>query len=188
MPLYDSLGENAIEYIIDHSESQFLVISSAKLAAFTAALPKITQTLKGVVYWGPESPSVQPGVAALQQRGTQCIPYTTFLTNGAANPMPEDPPSPQDICTIMYTSGTTGDPKGVLLTHASVVACVESLKAFMADNNLKLSHSARPLPPHLFNFQSLFALQRWRSAGHAPACARTALCAAAAAAPRLIAP
>lgn len=34
------------------------------------------------------------------------------------------PPKPEDLSCIMYTSGSTGDPKGVVLTHANIVAGV----------------------------------------------------------------
>lgn len=30
-------------------------------------------------------------------------------------------PKPSDVATVCYTSGTTGDPKGVMLTHANIV-------------------------------------------------------------------
>ena len=30
--------------------------------------------------------------------------------------------APDDLATIIYTSGTTGEPKGVMLTHANLVA------------------------------------------------------------------
>lgn len=32
------------------------------------------------------------------------------------------PPNPEDLATICYTSGTTGTPKGVMLTHGNVIA------------------------------------------------------------------
>lgn len=68
VPLYDTLGENAIEYIIDHSESSFIIVAAAKLPAFSKALPLIKTTLKGVVYWG-KSPSPE-ALSAIQAKGT----------------------------------------------------------------------------------------------------------------------
>lgn len=37
------------------------------------------------------------------------------------------PPTPEDICTICYTSGTTGNPKGVTLTHQNAVAAISAV-------------------------------------------------------------
>ncbi|PNH12187.1 Long chain acyl-CoA synthetase 5 [Tetrabaena socialis] len=53
VPLYDSLGENAIEYIVNHSEAVAAFVSSEKLPALAKALPRTKATLKVVVYWGP---------------------------------------------------------------------------------------------------------------------------------------
>lgn len=53
VPLYDSLGENAIEFIINHSEATLIFASHDKLGALLAALPKVTEWVKQVVYWGP---------------------------------------------------------------------------------------------------------------------------------------
>lgn len=52
--------------------------------------------------------------------------YLVFLSQverlGSKQDHPEIPPKPEDICTICYTSGTTGAPKGVTLTHQNLVA------------------------------------------------------------------
>ena len=45
---------------------------------------------------------------------------------GQASPMPYRAPRPDDIVTINYTSGTTGNPKGVTLTHANAVAAASA--------------------------------------------------------------
>lgn len=55
VPLYDSLGENAIEFIISHSESTFIFVAHDKLEALLKALPKVLQWVKTVVYWGNAS-------------------------------------------------------------------------------------------------------------------------------------
>lgn len=41
---------------------------------------------------------------------------------GVENPVDPVPPAPEDLCCIMYTSGSTGPPKGVPLTHKNVIA------------------------------------------------------------------
>lgn len=60
------------------------------------------------------------------------------LQAGAAAPKPADPPAPTDLCTVMYTSGTTGDPKGVMLTHAAVVSTTAGLLAYLEQTGMKM--------------------------------------------------
>jgi long-chain acyl-CoA synthetase len=50
------------------------------------------------------------------------------VPQGAAKPAPETPPKSEDVSTIMYTSGTTGDPKGVVITHGSIIAALGGLE------------------------------------------------------------
>jgi long-chain acyl-CoA synthetase len=50
------------------------------------------------------------------------LSYNEFLSLGKENPVEEVKPSSDEICCIMYTSGSTGNPKGVILTHGNVVA------------------------------------------------------------------
>ena len=48
---------------------------------------------------------------AAERAGIQAYTWQAFLDLGRKSPRPADPPKPEDLCTIMYTSGTTGDPK-----------------------------------------------------------------------------
>ncbi|RZB94869.1 Long chain acyl-CoA synthetase 4 [Glycine soja] len=44
-----------------------------------------------------------------------------------------------DVCTIMYTSGTTGDPKGVLITNESIITLLAGIQQLLKSCNEKLN-------------------------------------------------
>ena len=58
VPLYDSLGENAIEFIIHHSEATIVFVASDKAANLAQALPLVKGQVGTVVYWGPKDAGV----------------------------------------------------------------------------------------------------------------------------------
>ena len=52
MPLYDTLGENAIEYILGHSEASVIIVATDKIGNLARALAASKQHVETVVYWG----------------------------------------------------------------------------------------------------------------------------------------
>ena len=56
VPLYDTLGENAIEYILGHSEASVVVVAADKIGNLAAALSTNKEHVQTVVYWGPAGP------------------------------------------------------------------------------------------------------------------------------------
>jgi long-chain acyl-CoA synthetase len=56
VPLYETLGEDAIEYIIEHSEARLVVVAGKRLGRMAAALQQVGK-LAGVVFWGEAVPA-----------------------------------------------------------------------------------------------------------------------------------
>lgn len=54
-----------------------------------------------------------------------------------------------DICTIMYTSGTTGDPKGVMISNESILSIISGVNHHLEDMNEEVTQYS------LFSFDSI---------------------------------
>jgi long-chain acyl-CoA synthetase len=52
VPLYDTLGVTAVEFILKHSDSVAAVVEGAKLDVLADALPSVKSQLKLVCFWG----------------------------------------------------------------------------------------------------------------------------------------
>merc|ERR1719507_492956 len=81
--------------------------------------------------------------------GIRVLSFDNIIAEGLSKPLPLNPPNPKDIATFCYTSGTTGDPKGALLSHENIIsdcACFPSRMSLTKDD-VHLSYL--PLP-HIF--------------------------------------
>jgi len=131
VPLYDTLGPDAVEYICNHAELAMVACSTAVLPTMLQCIARCP-TLKLLVVWGPGSNRLPEAPA-----GSSCrlVSLDQVESLGRRHPRAHIPPRPSDIATICYTSGTTGTPKGAVLTHANLIADGAGTCALLTDWN-----------------------------------------------------
>lgn len=118
VPLYDTLGPDAVEYIINHAELSTIFCTRDKLNTVMECLAECPTVRTVVVIGGNEQ--LLPLVSG--KTNVKYISYTKLEAQGRANLRPFSPLEPEDMVSICYTSGTTGVPKGAMLTNRSIVA------------------------------------------------------------------
>ena len=71
--------------------------------------------------------------------------WDRFVEFGQSNPHDPTPGGFKDICTIMYTSGTTGEPKGVEISHEAILTSAGALLKLMSQFGVHCGCVAAPL-------------------------------------------
>lgn len=160
--LYDTLGPDTTEFIINHSELTCVVSSIDHIPTLLRVKPRCP-SLKLIICldqtYHNDHPKFSKGdllKTFAEGYDIQIINYPEVIKLGKENPRPYNPPSPEDICTINYTSGTTGDPKGVVLLHKNAVAATSASMILMDQKDedygcsfLPLAHIYERLAEHL---------------------------------------
>ncbi|XP_028053169.1 long chain acyl-CoA synthetase 4-like [Camellia sinensis] len=99
-----------------------------KIPEVLKTFPSATKYLKTIVSFGKVTPEQKEEV---EKFGLAIYAWDEFLLLG--DDKQYDPPvkKKSDICTIMYTSGTTGDPKGVLISNNSIVTLIAGVRCLL---------------------------------------------------------
>jgi long-chain acyl-CoA synthetase len=161
VPLYQDSIEKEMEYIIDHAEARFAIVEDQEQVDKLLHVRDQCPGLEYVIYDDPRGlrhykESCLLSLAELQERGRKFAQdnpgyFEQEVGKGTA----------EDTAIIAYTSGTTGQPKGAMLSHRNVI---ETARSAIERERLDESEEVMAYLPmawigdHMFSFsQSMVA-------------------------------
>ena len=128
---YDTLGEEGLKHSLVQTKAKAIFCDPHLLKTLVKPLKEASE-IKFVIY-NSEGEVKRENIEKLKST----YGYLTILSFeelrqlGEENPRDPVPPTPDDLCCIMYTSGSTGAPKGVRMKHSAVVASIAGVNTII---------------------------------------------------------
>ncbi|KAF8636067.1 hypothetical protein AX17_003823 [Amanita inopinata Kibby_2008] len=122
---YDTLGEEGLTHSLNEPNCVAVFTNPELLPTLLKVLPN-TPSVKYVVYDGEPSPDLLSSIRSVRD-SIQVFSIGELRERGKAlslDLLSSRIPKPETMACIMYTSGSTGAPKGVCITHANLIASI----------------------------------------------------------------
>ena len=147
VPAYTTLTQSDYEFLIQHSETRCIFTSSGNLAKTLRLAAEKVGNVEAIIYFDKILELNKN--ASIQEYDLSNVTPNHKLDRKFLAAVKKIPT--ENVCCIIYTSGTAGTPKGVMLTHKSIQANIRGASELLDEGNslnnarflslLPLSHS-----------------------------------------------
>ncbi len=155
VPVYPTSSSSQVTYVLHDSGAKVCFVDSteqlSKVLLHLESLPQLELIVGLVPFPAFDRDSVMIDLERLRARGSAELSNTPDTVADRVARLGSD-----DIATLVYTSGTTGPPKGTVLTHGNLewtIRAVESVVGLAPDDRLlsylPLSHIAERMVSHI---------------------------------------
>jgi long-chain acyl-CoA synthetase len=145
VPVYPTLSASQVRYILHDSGARVAVVSTADQVAKLQEVRHLLPSLEAIVVMDATAELAASALTLQDIEARGHARMTGAWGTGREYREAARAVSPEDLATIIYTSGTTGEPKGVMLTHANLVANLEAGSQVLALSQEDVALSFLPL-------------------------------------------
>lgn len=163
---YDSLGVEGLMTSINEAETVGVFVDPNNLSTLASTLSRCP-SIKSVIYrdYDDHLGDIQDSIKTIESLngGIRVYRFSEILKLGEDNPVEPNPPKPEDCACIMYTSGSTGPPKGVIINHCTVIGGVAGASGIITCQTLSPSDvmlSVLPLA-HILEYTAELLIFIW---------------------------
>ena len=141
VPLYATLPAPQVEYILRDSGARVLIVTGQKRLEIALSVRANLPDLEQIIVIDAPAPE---GTHAFEALLEEDAPEYRAESERRVAALGE-----ADLATIVYTSGTTGEPKGAMLTHGNLLCNVGAMRAVLSLTPSDIFLSFLPLS-HIF--------------------------------------